>query len=126
MSGGPVNWAAARGVAVGAHVGYPGLAGFGRRFVDVEPSVLTAEVLYQLGGLDAWRVRSVDGHFVRLRVDSLCVHGDGPGAVTLARAVRDALVAAGVPVAAVDTRLGVSAVKGRGWWASRGFARIGA
>ncbi|MFI9810993.1 LamB/YcsF family protein [Saccharothrix variisporea] len=199
--------AAARGVAVGAHVGYRDLAGFGRRFVDVEPAVLTADVLYQLGGLDAcaraagtriayvkphgalynalvtheaqadavvdavrafdpglpvlglpgavWlkraevaglpvrfeafadraytalgtlvdrrrpgavlhsaaeiaercveialdgRVRSVDGHFVRLRVDSICVHGDTPGAVAIARAVRDALTAAGVPLAAM-------------------------
>ncbi|KAA2263483.1 LamB/YcsF family protein [Solihabitans fulvus] len=45
--------AAARGVAVGAHVGYRDLAGFGRRFLDVEPATLTAEVLYQLGALDA-------------------------------------------------------------------------
>jgi UPF0271 protein len=45
--------AAARGVAVGAHVGYRDLNGFGRRFVDVDAGTLTAEVLYQLGGLDA-------------------------------------------------------------------------
>ncbi|HEX6346880.1 5-oxoprolinase subunit PxpA [Umezawaea sp.] len=45
--------AAERGVTVGAHVGYRDLAGFGRRFVDVAPATLTAEVLYQLGGLDA-------------------------------------------------------------------------
>ncbi|WP_309109899.1 5-oxoprolinase subunit PxpA [Saccharothrix sp.] len=201
--------AAARGVAVGAHVGYRDLAGFGRRFVDVEPAVLTAEVLYQLGALDAcaraagtriayvkphgalynalgtheaqadavvdavrafdpslpvlglpgavWlkraevaglpvryeafadraytamgtlvdrrrpgsvlhsaveiaercvgiavdgHVRSIDGHLVRLRVDSICVHGDTPGAVGIARAVRDALTEAGVGLAAMDT-----------------------
>ena len=29
--------AAARGVTIGAQVGYPDLAGFGRRFIDVEP-----------------------------------------------------------------------------------------
>jgi UPF0271 protein len=29
-------------------------------------------------------------------VDSVCVHGDGPTAVAAARAVRDALVAAGI------------------------------
>ncbi|HWO58605.1 MAG TPA: 5-oxoprolinase subunit PxpA [Umezawaea sp.] len=45
--------AAEHGVTVGAHVGYRDLAGFGRRFVDVAPATLTAEVLYQLGGLDA-------------------------------------------------------------------------
>ncbi|MFG2002866.1 LamB/YcsF family protein [Spirillospora sp. NPDC048911] len=43
--------AARRGVAVGAHTGYRDLAGFGRRFVDVPPSELTNDVLYQLGAL---------------------------------------------------------------------------
>ncbi len=199
--------AAAVGVAVGAHVGYRDLAGFGRRFVDVAPAELTADVLYQLGGLEAcaraagtrvsyvkphgalyntlgtheaqadavvdavrafdpslpvlglpgavWlkraevaglpvrfeafadraytvrgtlvdrrlpgavlhsvgeivercvsiavdgQVRAVDGRAVRLRADSICVHGDTPGAVAIARAVRAALEDAGVPVGAV-------------------------
>lgn len=39
------------GVAVGAHVGYRDLAGFGRRFVDVDPAELLDDVLYQLGAL---------------------------------------------------------------------------
>jgi UPF0271 protein len=198
--------AAARGVAVGAHVGYRDLAGFGRRFLDVDPATLTAEVLYQLGGLDAcaraagirisyvkphgalynalvrheaqadavvdavraydpaltvlglpgavWLKRaevaglpvrfeafadraytssgtlvprgrpgavlhepaeiarrcvqlategtltSIDGYQVRARVDSICVHGDNPDAVSIARAVRHALTAAGVKLKA--------------------------
>ncbi len=45
--------AAARGVVVGAQVGYRDLAGFGRRFLDVEPAELTAEVVYQVGALEA-------------------------------------------------------------------------
>ncbi|HEY3437001.1 MAG TPA: 5-oxoprolinase subunit PxpA [Actinotalea sp.] len=45
--------AAANGVRVGAHVGYRDLAGFGRRFVDVAPDELTAEVVYQIGALRA-------------------------------------------------------------------------
>ncbi|MCI2238271.1 LamB/YcsF family protein [Paenibacillus sp. TRM 82003] len=45
--------AAARGVAVGAQVGYRDLAGFGRRFVDVAPAELTDDVLYQIGALEA-------------------------------------------------------------------------
>lgn len=45
-------WAAARGVSIGAQVGYRDLVGFGRRFVDVEPADLAADVLYQLGALD--------------------------------------------------------------------------
>ncbi len=45
--------AAARGVVVGAQVAYPDLAGFGRRFLDMEPGELTDAVLYQIGGLAA-------------------------------------------------------------------------
>jgi UPF0271 protein len=46
-----VALAAERGVTIGAHVGYRDLAGFGRRFVDVEPADLAAEVTYQLAAL---------------------------------------------------------------------------
>ncbi len=45
--------AAARGVVIGAQVGYPDLAGFGRRFLDMAPDELTDAVLYQVGALDA-------------------------------------------------------------------------
>ncbi len=41
------------GVTVGAQVGYFDLRGFGRRFIDVPPESLTADVLYQIGALDA-------------------------------------------------------------------------
>ena len=60
--------AAERGVAIGAQVGYRDLAGFGRRFIDVEPYALTQDVLYQLGALQAFaavagsRVRYVKPH----------------------------------------------------------------
>lgn len=43
-------------------------------------------------------VRAVDGADIPVVVDSLCVHGDTPGAVAMARAVRGALAAAGVEV----------------------------
>ncbi|WP_433618893.1 LamB/YcsF family protein [Dactylosporangium sp. CA-139114] len=45
-------------------------------------------------------VEAVDGSVIPMPIESLCVHGDTPGAADMARAVRDALVAAGVPVAA--------------------------
>jgi len=45
--------AAARSVAVGAQVGYRDLAGFGRRRIDIGVDELAADVLYQLGALDA-------------------------------------------------------------------------
>jgi 5-oxoprolinase (ATP-hydrolysing) subunit A len=48
-----VAGAAAHGVVVGAQVAYRDLAGFGRRFVDVARADLTADVLFQLGGLEA-------------------------------------------------------------------------
>jgi 5-oxoprolinase (ATP-hydrolysing) subunit A len=201
--------AARAGVAVGAQVSYRDLAGFGRRFLDVDPAELADEVLYQLAALDgiarasgtdvgylkphgalynaavtheaqaqavvdavlahdptlpvlglpgsallrradaaglttvaegfadrgytpqgtlvprrepgalvedpaevaARAVRmvveggvvAVDGTAVDLQVRSLCVHGDTPGAVELARAVRAALEAAGLRLAAFST-----------------------
>jgi UPF0271 protein len=60
--------AVARGVTIGAQVGYRDLAGFGRRRIDVEPDELTDEILYQIGALDAFaraagdRVRYVKPH----------------------------------------------------------------
>ncbi len=45
-------------------------------------------------------VTAVDGSDVAVRADSVCVHGDSPGAVAMARAVRAALDAAGVAVRA--------------------------
>lgn len=44
------------------------------------------------------RVVAVDGTDIPVEVDSLCVHGDTPGAVAMALAVRGALGASGVSV----------------------------
>ena len=44
--------AAASGVRVGAQVSYPDRSGFGRRFMDIAPAELTADILYQIGALD--------------------------------------------------------------------------
>ncbi len=43
-------------------------------------------------------VRAFDGSFLRLEVDTLCLHGDTPGAPAIAAAVRDALARAGIEV----------------------------
>jgi UPF0271 protein len=43
--------AAARGVAIGAHVAYPDLVGFGRRNMDIPAEQLRADVIYQIGAL---------------------------------------------------------------------------
>jgi UPF0271 protein len=196
--------AAERGVVVGAQVAYRDLAGFGRRFMDVEPAELTAEVVYQIGALQGMctaagttvryvkphgalynavvhhesqaaavveavrrydptlavlglpgsvlldlareaglrtvaeafadrgytpegtlvprtqpgallhdpheiaqrtvrlvtegKVTAVDDTDIELSADSVCVHGDTPGAVAIATAVREALTAAGVEI----------------------------
>lgn len=198
--------AAENGVTVGAHVGYPDLAGFGRRNMDMASSDLTAAVIYQIGALQAlartagvtvryvkphgalyntiahderqaraviaailavdpglvllalagsplvaWArdaglrvvaeafadraytpqgtlvarsqpgavlhdealvarrmvqlvrdgaVEAVDGSLARVQADSICVHGDSPGAVAMARAVRQALENDGIALRA--------------------------
>ncbi|MDO4683873.1 MAG: 5-oxoprolinase subunit PxpA [Lautropia sp.] len=45
--------AAAHGVCIGAHVSYPDLAGFGRRNMDVASRDLRADLIYQIGALQA-------------------------------------------------------------------------
>lgn len=51
------------GVTIGAHVGYRDLAGFGRRFLDIEPDALADEVVYQIGALQA--LAAAEGTVVR-------------------------------------------------------------
>ena len=196
--------AAAAGVVIGAHVGYRDLAGFGRRFLDIDPSELADDVVYQIGALQALAaaegarvryvkphgglynaivthtaqaqavvdavksvdpnlpilglpgsevlrlaeeaglravteafadraynpdgtlvsrslpgavlqdpaqvaehvlrmatesaVRTIDGSILKIRAESICVHGDSPGAVAMATAVKSALGDAGVSI----------------------------
>lgn len=198
--------AAERGVRIGAQVSYRDLAGFGRRFIDVAAEDLLADVVYQIGALQALaqacgstvtyvkphgalyntivhdreqaaavaaavhmvdaalpvlgmtgsaffdeadriglrtvpeafadrayradgrlvsrrepgavlhdpeliaqrvlgmvttgQVSAVDGTTIAVTVESVCVHGDSPGAVQIAAAVRDRLKAAGVEIEA--------------------------
>lgn len=198
--------AAERGVRIGAQVGYFDLAGFGRRRIEVDPAELAADVIYQIGALqalaraagstlayvkphgalyntivshreqaravtdavyavdptlpvlglagsvffdeadrrglrtvaeafadrayrpdgtllprsepgavlhdpeqiaqrvltmvDTGTVMAVDGSVVTITVESVCVHGDSPGAVGIAAAVRDRLITSGVSLAA--------------------------
>ena len=48
-----VKLARAHGVAVGAHPGYPDLAGFGRRVIPLAPGEIERWVLFQIGALHA-------------------------------------------------------------------------
>lgn len=45
-------------------------------------------------------VRAFDGSFLRLEVDTLCLHGDTPGAPAIAAAVREAFAREGIEVRA--------------------------
>lgn len=46
-------------------------------------------------------VRSVEGEDIALRADTICIHGDAPGAAEFARRLRGAFTAAGILVRAV-------------------------
>lgn len=61
---------------------------------DPEVVAARAVMLAQEG-----RIATVDGGWLAMRPDTLCIHGDTPGAARIARAVRAALEAAGIPVA---------------------------
>lgn len=50
-------------------------------------------------------VQAIDGSVVPLRIDTLCVHGDTPGAAALAARLRKALEDAGIEVSAVGRTL---------------------
>ncbi|WP_411969818.1 LamB/YcsF family protein [Paracoccus sp. DMF] len=201
-----VREAAARGVAIGAHVSYPDRVGFGRRPMEVSHAELVADVIYQIGALQGicasagtrvsyvkphgalyntiavdpkqgaaviegiravdpalalmglagsqilaqaaeaglptiaeafadrgyrpdgqlvsrrdpgallhdpeaiaarmlrlateGEIEAADGSVLRLRADSICVHGDSPGAVAMAARIRAVLLAGGVTIAA--------------------------
>ncbi|WP_104060299.1 LamB/YcsF family protein [Arthrobacter sp. 4R501] len=43
-------------------------------------------------------VRAIDGSILRIRAESICMHGDSPGAVAMATAVKSALGDAGVSI----------------------------
>ncbi len=80
-----------RGVVIGAQVGYRDLAGFGRRFVDVAPDDLAADVLYQLGALDGL-ARAAGGRVAYLKPHGALYHATATHEGQ-ARAVVDAAVA---------------------------------
>ncbi len=46
------------------------------------------------------RVMAIDGTLVPVTVETICIHGDTPGAATIAQRVRAALELAGVRVSA--------------------------
>lgn len=62
-----------------------------------DPDEVAARVV---GLTTTGRLTAIDGTEVAVTADSVCLHGDSPGAVAMARAVRAALDAAGVRIVA--------------------------
>ncbi len=87
-----VRAAKEKGVAVGAHPGYPDLIGFGRRNMDVTPDEAYAYTLYQIGALQSvcnalgYKLQHVKAHGA-LYNQAAKNHAL---AVAIARAVKDA------------------------------------
>lgn len=91
-----VGLAAARGVGVGAHPGYPDLRGFGRRNMDCTPEEVKNDIIYQVGALQAF----CTVHGVRLQhvKPHGALYNAAVGNEPLARAIAEA-------VASVDPNL---------------------
>jgi 5-oxoprolinase (ATP-hydrolysing) subunit A len=68
--------------------------------VHADPAVVAAQAVSIVRD---GAVTSHDGRRVQVRADTICIHGDSPGAAAFAQAIREALAAAGVTVAAVES-----------------------
>ena len=84
-----VRLAAAAGVGIGAHPGYPDLQGFGRRNMDIAPEEVVALMTYQLGALAGFaRVAGVPLTHVKPHG---ALYNQAAGDPRLARAVAQAV-----------------------------------
>jgi UPF0271 protein len=62
-----------------------------------DPAVIADRVVTMV---TSGQVTAIDGTQIAVSVESVCVHGDSPGAVQIATAVRDQLKAAGAEIGA--------------------------
>ena len=60
-----------------------------------DPAVIAQRVVRMVGD---GAVVSASGKTIKMRMDTVCIHGDNPSAVEIARGVRDALKAAGIGI----------------------------
>jgi UPF0271 protein len=126
-----VAHAAGRQIAIGAHVSYPDLAGFGRRSLKVSADELITDVLYQIGALEAFCRRH--GTAVRYVKAHGALYNDLADNEELAAAFADAVLAYGGDLAALvlagSPAVGVLAGKGvrvvREGFADRGYTSAG-
>ena len=98
-----IRLARAAGAAVGAHPGFPDLAGFGRRAISIEPGDLEDLIVYQLGAVAG--LAAAEG----VQLSHLKPHGALYAMAAGSEAVAAALVAA---VQAFDSRLAVYTMPG--------------
>ena len=80
-----VALARARGVAVGAHPGYPDLVGFGRREMQCTADEVTQSVLYQVAALGGF-----------CRAEGVALHHVKPHGALYNQAARDAVLAGAI------------------------------
>jgi len=64
------------------------------------------QVAERVIGLAQGRVMAITGKEIRFQADTICLHGDTPGAATIARRVRERLEKEGVQVRSLGTFLG--------------------
>lgn len=104
--------AAERGVAIGAHVSYRDLAGFGRRFIDIDAAELYPDVLYQIAAIVG--VAQIAG----TRVSYVKPHGALYNAIVHHHAQADAVVRAcadfGLPLLGLPGSLALQLAADRG------------
>jgi UPF0271 protein len=84
-----VRLARERGVAVGAHPGYPDLAGFGRRTLPMTPEQITNSVLAQIGALAA--IARVEGVQLTHVKPHGALYNDAASHFALAQAISQAI-----------------------------------
>ncbi|MDQ6737441.1 MAG: LamB/YcsF family protein, partial [Gemmatimonadota bacterium] len=110
-----VMQAAARGVVVGAHPGYPDLVGFGRRDMATTPAEIEAMVVYQIGALQAvCRAAGTELRYVK-------AHGALYNRAARDRAAADAIASA---IRSVDPSLALLGLAGSEMMAAAERARI--
>ena len=99
-----VKLAEDHGVAVGAHPSFPDLVGFGRRTMSVEPEEAKADLVYQIGALQAFtsdkRLQHVKPHGA--------MYNQAVNDEALARAICEALLE-------TDRELALLALSGSRW-----------
>jgi UPF0271 protein len=66
---------------------------------DVDEAVRRAVRMVREG-----RVTDVEGNDIAIRADTICIHGDGPNAAAMARALREGLEGAGVRAQSFSSR----------------------